>query len=50
MLRVMRVKGLTMQRHLALATLDAEVLPTTIDKLAAQLIKALPQTNRTAAK
>ena len=46
MLRVMRVKGLTMQRHLALATLDAEVLPTAIEKLAAQLIKALPQTNR----
>lgn len=46
MLRVMRVKGFTLQRHLALATLDAEVLPTAIEKLAAQIIKALPQTNR----
>lgn len=46
MLRVMRVKGFTLQRGLALATLDAEVLPTATEKLAAQLIKALPQTSR----
>lgn len=50
MLRVMRVKGLTMQRHLALATLDAEVLPNAIEKLAAQLIKALPQSKRITTK
>ena len=46
MLRVMRVKGFTLQRGLALATLDAEVLPAATEKLAAQLIKALPQTSR----
>jgi len=46
MLRVMRVKGFTLQRGLALATLDAEILPTATEKLAAQLIKALPQTSR----
>ncbi len=46
MLRVMRVKGFLMERNLALATIDADTLPTAIDKLAAQLIKALPPTNR----
>jgi DNA-binding transcriptional LysR family regulator len=40
--RVMRVKGFTLERALALATLDAERLPAAIDKLAAQLIRALP--------
>lgn len=46
MLRVMRVKGFPLQRHLALATLDAEALPAAIEKLAAQIIKALPETSR----
>ncbi len=45
MLRVMRVKGFPLERTLALATLDTQVLPTAIDKLAAQLIKALPPSN-----
>ncbi len=46
MLRVMRVKGFTLERELALATLNAEVLPTAIEKLAAQLIKTLSQAGR----
>ena len=42
MLRVMRIKGFTLERSLALATLDTEILPAAIEKLAAQLIRALP--------
>ena len=42
MLRVMRIKGFPMKRSLALATLDTEILPAAIEKLAAQLIRALP--------
>jgi DNA-binding transcriptional LysR family regulator len=45
MLRVMRVRGYALQRELALATLDAEMLPTALEKLAAQLIKALRRTD-----
>jgi DNA-binding transcriptional LysR family regulator len=46
MLRVIRVKDFPLERSLALATLDAEVLPAAIDKLAGQLIRALPPPNR----
>ena len=46
MLRVMRVRDFPLERTLALATLDTEVLPAAIDKLAAQLIKALPPPTR----
>jgi DNA-binding transcriptional LysR family regulator len=46
MFRVLRVKSFPLERNLALATLDTEVLPAAIDKLAAQLIKALPPRNR----
>jgi DNA-binding transcriptional LysR family regulator len=42
MLRVMRIKGFPIKRSLALATLDTEMLPAAIEKLAAQLIRALP--------
>lgn len=45
-LRVIRVKGFSVERQLALATLNAETLPATIEKLAAQLIKTLSQTGR----
>ena len=41
MLRIMRMNGFTLERELALATLNAETLPTAIEKLAARLIKAL---------
>ena len=46
LLRVMRVKGFSLERELALATLNAETLPASIEKLAAQLIKALSQTGQ----
>lgn len=46
MLRVMRIKGFPIERSLALATLDTEILPAAIEKLAAQLIRALPPPRR----
>ena len=46
MLRVIRVKGFSLERELALATLAADMLPAAIDRLAALLIKTLPPTNR----
>jgi DNA-binding transcriptional LysR family regulator len=45
-LRVLRVKGFTLERELALATLNAESLPSAIEKLAAQLIKTLSRSGR----
>ena len=46
MLRIMRMNGFTLERELALATLNAETLPTAIEKLAARLIKALSRAAR----
>jgi DNA-binding transcriptional LysR family regulator len=46
LIKVMRVKGHHLQRNLGLATVNVPVLPAAIDRLAAQLIKALPPTKR----
>ncbi len=42
LLRVLRVREHSMERKLALATLNAELLPVAIEKFAAQIIRNLP--------
>lgn len=47
LIRVLRVRGCGMERRLALATLNAEILPAAITKLASQLIRCLARPTRT---